>query len=144
MRSPVVLLIGTLICAACSSPTDQQKNVATARALFEAFNQHDWQAMAALYAEPAEMLDPAYGPEPVTKTRHDIVSNYTQMQTMFPDIRDSVTHVYPSGDHVIVTFISTGSAPAENGEVMQFATPIVTILTFKDGLIVHDATYYDL
>lgn len=139
----IIFLLVVGCCVACSSNSVEQKNVATTKALFEAFNKHDWQAMAALYAEPAQMLDPVYGTDFVSKSHADIIENYAQLHALFPDIRDSVTNIYPSGDHVIVTFISTGTAQTEDAEFVELVLPIATVLTFKDGLIVRDATYYN-
>lgn len=58
---------------------------------------------------------------------------------MFPDLHDEVTGLYPSGDKVTVEFIATGSM----SDSISFKLPIVSVLTFKDGKIVRDATYYD-
>jgi ketosteroid isomerase-like protein len=62
------------------------------------------------------------------------------MQKMFPDLHDELVGVYPSGDKVTVEFVSTGTM----SDSIKFSLPIVTVLTFENGLIVKDATYYDL
>jgi len=125
---------------ACSSSVQENPNVAIAKKLFEAFNQHDWKAMAELYAENALFLDPSFGKEFVSKSRAETIAKYTEMQSMFPDIHDEVKNLYSFGETITVEFTSTGTAP----DGTKFSLPIVSILTIKDGLIVKDATYYDL
>lgn len=128
----------SLIVISCSSGNND-KNVATTEAMFEAFNQHDWLKMASFYSEGAEFLDPSYGKFYVKKSRTEIASKYAELQKMFPDIHDEVVGMYPSSDKVIIEFISTGTL----GDTLKFSLPIVAVLTFKDGMIIRDATYYD-
>lgn len=125
---------------ACSSSVQENPNVAIVKKLFEAFNQHDWKTMAELYAENALFLDPSFGKEFVPKSRAETIVKYAEMQSMFPDIHDEVKNLYPSGGTITVEFTSTGAT--QDGT--KFSLPIVSILTVKDGLIVKDATYYDL
>lgn len=133
-----ILCIALLV--ACAPKTSDDKNAATARAMFDAFNRHDWKAMANYYSEPASFLDPSYGSEYVTKTRQETADKYAEMQTMFPDLHDELVGVYAFEDKVIVEFVSTGTMP----DSIQFRLPIITVLTFENGFIVKDATYYDL
>jgi ketosteroid isomerase-like protein len=115
-------------------------NIALALKVFELFNQHDWEGMAALYANPAEFRDPSLGIELVMQLRQDIIAKYAEMEQAVPDVRDDVVAVYPSGEkHVIVEFVSSGSTP--NGG--RWKLPICTILTIEDGMITKDFTYYD-
>lgn len=111
-----------------------------ARLMFERFNQHDWEGMAALYTDTAEFKDPSFGKGVVKQTRAETVKKYKDLNVMFTNFRDSVTAMYPSGDkHVTVEFISKGTAP--DGTV--FELPICTILTIENGFITKDFTYYD-
>ena len=111
-----------------------------ARLMFERFNQHDWEGMAALYTDTAEFKDPSFGKGIVKQTRAETVKKYKELNAMFTNFRDSVTAMYPSGDkHVTVEFISKGTAP--DGTV--FELPICTILTIENGFITKDFTYYD-
>lgn len=124
----------------CIKPDPNNENAALAVKLFDAFNRHDWQEMSTYYADEASFLDPSYGKEYVTKSRAETIEKYTQMEKMFPDIHDDVAGIYPSGDVVTVEFVSTGKM----NDSISFKLPIVSVLTFKDGLIIKDATYYDL
>ena len=118
----------------------ENENIAIVKKLYEHFNAHDWDAMAALYAEPAEFKDPSFGQEIVQQTRQQTAQKYRELAETFPDLRDDIVAIYPSGEkHVIVEFVSSGTAP--NGE--KWMLPICTIFTIEDGLITKDFTYYD-
>lgn len=118
-------------------PSDNKE---LALAMFDAFNKHDWKKMASYYAENAEFLDPSLGKGYVTQSRQEVIQKYEGMQQMFPDITDDITAVFVSGESVIVQFTSHGTM--DNGS--SFSLPIASVLTFNNGLIARDATYYDL
>lgn len=139
MRTACVIILAVCM-AGCQPPgTDHVVNIDKAKQMFDAFNRHDWNAMAGFYTEPASFLDPSFGTGHVNKTRKEVAAKYADLEKMFPDVHDEVTGLYASGDKVTVEFVSSGTAP----DGSSFRLPIATILTFKDGLIVKDATYYD-
>lgn len=117
----------------------QNENEKLSRQLYTHFNRHEWQQMASLYAEPASMKDPAFGTQPLPMTRAEIVKKYTELQQSIPDIHDSLLQLYHAGNHVIVEFISRGTALDKTA----FLLPICTIFEIKQGKIVSDYTYYD-
>ena len=118
---------------ASPAPTSTGNNPeGVARLLFERFNQHDWEGMAALYTDTAEFKDPSFGKSIVKQTRAETVKKYKELNTLFTN--------YPSGDkYVTVEFISKGTAP----DGTLFELPICTILTVENGFIRKDFTYYD-
>lgn len=128
-----------LVFTACSTPV-QHKPELVANTLFEAFNRHDWKAMADVYADSALFLDPSLGTSFVMQTKTEIVKKYAELESTFPDVRDSITNIYPCGETVVVEFTSIGTAL----DGTKLSLPIVSVLTVKNGLIVKDATYYDL
>lgn len=133
-------LIGLILCSimiGCNQ--EEPQNVALTQKMFAAFNAHNWQEMASCYAEDAQYLDPTYGPNFVSKTHQQIVAKYFEMQQMFPDIKDSIVEMQAVKNQVVVQFVSSGSS----GDSIQFRLPICTVLTFANGKIVKDATYYD-
>lgn len=136
----IIGLFCSLLLAGCAVSESGQKNAATAAKLFDAFNRHDWQEMASFYSDTASFLDPSYGKDYVIKSRKETIAKYAEMEKMFPDIHDEVVGIYPSGDVVTVEFVATGSA----NDSVRFKLPIISVLHFKDGLIVRDATFYDL
>jgi ketosteroid isomerase-like protein len=118
---------------------DTKANVAVVKNMFDAFNRHDWKAMADYYIDSAFFLDPSYGLEYVRQSRGQLVKKYSEMQQLFPDIHDELVGAYLSGDKVTIEFVSSGTS----GDGTKFKLPISCILTIKDGKIVKDATYYD-
>jgi len=118
----------------------QSANEALVKVYFENFNSHDWKKMADMYAVDTEFKDPALGSGIIKQTRAQIIQKYTELNKVFPDIKDRIVSTYPSGaNHMIVEFISTGTA-ADNS---KFELPICTIFTIEDGQITKDFTYYD-
>jgi ketosteroid isomerase-like protein len=116
------------------------KNEQLIKQYFEHFNHHDWTKMAAMYSATAEFKDPSLGTGIVKQTREQTVKKYSELNQTFPDLHDQVVNIYPSGDkHIIVEFISTGTAPDQT----KFELPICTIFTIENGEITKDFTYYD-
>lgn len=139
-RILLVILVAFLVsCQPNDKANQPAENVETVKAMFDAFNRHDWEGMAAYYADSAQFLDPSFGKEYVKKGRAETATKYREMEAIFPDIHDEVIGLYPSGDKVIVEFISTGTDPSGG----KFSLPISCILTLESGKIVKDATYYD-
>jgi ketosteroid isomerase-like protein len=126
---------------ACTSSiqTQEEKNMAHVRSMFDAFNRHDWKAMSEHYTDSALFLDPTLGVEYVHQSRTETADKYAAMETMFPNIKDEVITIFAKEDKVAIEFISTGSS----GDSITFKLPISCILTLKDNLIVRDATYYN-
>lgn len=107
---------------------------------FDHFNNHEWTQMAKLYSESVDFKDPSLGQGIVKQTRQQIIDKYSGLNDMFPDLKDNVIQIYPSGDkNIIVEFISTGTAP----DGSTFELPICTIFTIDNGMITKDFTYYD-
>ncbi|HWV30608.1 MAG TPA: nuclear transport factor 2 family protein [Dyadobacter sp.] len=120
--------------------TATSDNESLVKQYFEHFNKHDWRQMAAMYSDTADFKDPSLGEGIVPQTHEQIIKKYGELQQMIPDVRDSVITIYPSGDkHIIVEFVSTGTAPDKS----KFALPICTIFTIEKGKISQDFTYYD-
>lgn len=144
MRSFFLLLLSVLSLFSCEKPktehsksSENEKNI---HQFFEHFNKHDWEKMASMYTDPAEFRDPSLGKDIVKQTRQDTKVKYEALNGIFPDIKDSILHLYASGDkHIIVEFLSTGTAP--DGSKLEL--PICTVFTLENGLITHDFTYYD-
>ena len=118
----------------------QQQNIAIAKQLYTHFNAHEWEKMANLYVENAEFKDPSFGTENIRQTKKQIVEKYQTLAEMFPDIKDEIVSIYPSGDkNVIVEFVSSGTTP----DKAKFVLPICTVFTLENGKIIKDCTYYD-
>jgi len=136
----IYLILLSLLTVACQpSPSVSDQNIVTAHKMFEAFNQHQWELMASYYADSALFLDPSLGKAYIRQSQKDIAAKYMALQQAFPDINDSITALYSSGEHVIVEFTSTGTV----NDSISFTLPIITVLSFHNGKIIRDATYYD-
>jgi ketosteroid isomerase-like protein len=108
----------------------------TVQRLFSAFNRHDLDMMARLYASDAIIESPDFcsarhGPEGVRKT-------YAELFRAFPDIVDQVTGYLVSGERIAVQFV----AHSQRFEPAQ-GLRLATFFTIRDGLIVRDETYFD-
>lgn len=118
----------------------QDKNIVTAKSLFENFNRHDWKSMASLYNDTAQFKDPSFGNSVIQQTHQQIIEKYVGLNELFLDITDSVESIYASGERtVIVEFVSKGTAP--DSSILRL--PICSILTIVNGKITKDFTYYD-
>jgi ketosteroid isomerase-like protein len=134
-----ILFLATAFAFISCAPSAEKQNTERATQMFEAFNAHDWQKMTSFYSPNADYLDLSYGLEYVKKSSTEIVEKYSGMLKMFPNIQDEVKGMYAAGDKVTVEFISTGSS----GDSIKFTLPICAVLTFQNGKIIRDATYYD-
>lgn len=149
MKKILLLLTFVIGLYSCNTQTeqkmnkqnDQQKrNIELTNQYFEYFNNHDWTKMAEMYIETADFKDPSLGQGIVKQTREETIAKYSELNAIFPDLHDKVIQVYPSGEnHVIVEFVSTGTAPDNS----KLELPICTIFTFENGKIVKDFNYYD-
>jgi ketosteroid isomerase-like protein len=140
----LVLIFALLALVSCNSQEKGSLSVNPNEALIKQyyayFNQHDWGKMASMYTETADFKDPSLGKGIVTQTREQTIKKYSELNQTFPDLKDSITNIYTSGDkHIVVEFISTGTAPDKS----TFTLPICTIFTIENGLISKDFTYYD-
>lgn len=136
------LFVSTIGCGTGTNSGQEtmEKNISIVKDVYRHFNAHDWRAMAALYSDSAEFKDPSFGTGIVRQSRRQTEEKYAALQRMFPDLRDDVVQIYPSGtDHVVVEFVSSATAP----DGQRFTLPICTIFELRNGIIVKDFTYYD-
>ncbi|RAJ28806.1 nuclear transport factor 2 family protein [Pedobacter cryoconitis] len=140
----ILVFLTTFTLISCHSANHKNmepiNNEKLVRVYFEHFNKHDWVKMADIYAETALFKDPSLGKGVVTQKREQTVKKYSELSQQFPDVKDSILNIYPSGDkNIIVEFVSSGTAPDNS----KFELPICTIFTIENGLITKDFTYYD-
>jgi ketosteroid isomerase-like protein len=140
MKQAIAGCLLALSLHACSDKPRRPDNEALVRRCFALFNQHDWEGMAALYADTAVFKDPSLGPGLQRQTRAQTVAKYRNLQKELPDVHDSLVQLYTAGpQHVVAEFVSTGTLP--DGSRLQL--PICTVFTIQNGQIVADHTYYD-
>lgn len=142
MKSRAALIIIFFVFNSCKNEKTMvsSSNEKLVAHYFEHFNNHEWSKLAKMYAENAEFKDPSLGTGVVKQTRQQIIDKYSELYKIFPNIKDEVIKIYPSGErHIIVEFISTGTAPDNS----RFELPICTIFTIENGLITKDFSYFD-
>lgn len=148
MKYLITILFATITLISCNNQTQnimaitiqQTNNEKLVQQYFEHFNNHEWIKMANIYAETSEFKDSSLGQGTVKQTRQQIIDKYSELNKIFPDLHDQVIQTYPSGDkHIIVEFVSTGTAPDKS----KFELQICTILTIENGIITKDFSYFD-
>lgn len=144
MKYPLFTAFLFVIFTSCNNKTpksmENSENITLVKHYFDLFNKHQWKEMAALYTDTADFKDPSLGTGIVKQTHEQTIGKYTELSNTFPDVHDEIVQIYPAGDkHVIVEFISTGTAPDNS----KFELPICTIFTIENGKISADFTYYD-
>lgn len=145
MRTIKILVSGIILSSlliSCGNSNDkiQAENEKLIHYYFELFNRHQWKALSEMYAENAEFKDPSFGNGILKQSKAQFVKKYAELNQTFPDLKDKILQIYPSGDkHIIVEFVSTGTAPDQS----KFELPISTIFAIENGKITKDFTYYD-
>lgn len=138
----IIILIAFFSVVSCTTKehTESNNNEKLVKQYFTYFNNHNWKKMAEMYSKNAEFKDPSLGQGIVTQTHQEIIKKYNELSEIFPDIKDEVVQTYPSGNnHIIVEFISSGTAPDNS----KFELPICTIFTIENGKITQDFSYFD-
>jgi ketosteroid isomerase-like protein len=145
MKKTITLLVIAFIFICCNNQNQSKivntsKNEKIVKQYFEYFNKHDWKKMADMYTETADFKDPSFGKGIVKQTRKQTEDKYAELNKIFPDLHDKIVKIYPSGEnHIVVEFISTGTAPDNS----KLELPICTVFTIENGLITKDFTYFD-
>jgi steroid delta-isomerase-like uncharacterized protein len=137
---PILLLAITLSCNVKVEKNNNEEHEILVKKYFEYFNAHDWQAMANMYSDTADFKDPTFGKEIVKQTRVQTASKYKELNTIFPNRKDEVIHIYSTPkNHVVIEFVSSGTS----ADGTNFTLPICSIFTIEDGKITKDYTYFD-
>jgi ketosteroid isomerase-like protein len=129
--STIILII------ALTAPVDATSTPeSVVQAMFHAFNRHDADAMAKLYASDARLMSSDFCRPRVG--RAEVVRTYRELFAAFPGISDEVEHMVVQGDQVAVRFVAKGEAG--NAPLNQ---PIATFFTVRQGLIHSDESMFD-
>ena len=116
------------------------ENKAATLRLFEHFNNHDVEALAALYSDDAVLISPDFEEQRIG--REGVRTTYGALFEDFPSVRDEVKSIVAEGNSVAIEFTSyLGIADHKDDDV---SINIATFLTFEGGQIVRDTTYFDV
>lgn len=137
----LLLLMSFSLISCCKSSCEKNtENEQLVKQYFELFNAHQWKELSELYIENAEFKDPSFGTEIVKQSKQNFIKKYSELNQVFPDLKDEIKQIYVSGEkNIIVEFVSTGTAQDQS----KFELPICTIFTIENGKITQDFTYYD-
>lgn len=144
MKAIKILISGIIFCSmliSCNNSNEkiQTENKELIENYFKLFNEHKWKELSELYVENAEFRDPSLGQKLVKQSKAEFIKRYSDLGQICPDIKDEITQIYPSGDNVIVEFLSTGTTPDRS----EFELAICTIFKIENGKITRDLTYYN-
>jgi steroid delta-isomerase-like uncharacterized protein len=122
------------------------KNVATAKAINEAFDRKDLDSIAAAYSEQCVLVDHARGE--TIKGRSGVRENWEMWATAFPDGKITETRYVDGGDVVAAYFVGRGTNTGAVGPMpatgKKIVLPYCSISTFDaSGKIVEQEDYWD-
>jgi len=110
--------------ARAPQPSSTRTPEAVARARADAFNRHDLDALAALYAADARIFDP---PDRLRDSGAAAVrESFARAFSMAPDARTTVTDVLNQGNQTVVHETQTGAGTTRS---------VIRILDVRDGRI---------
>jgi predicted SnoaL-like aldol condensation-catalyzing enzyme len=140
MKNVIYVFAILMFITACNKKQEKNTNEIMVKQYFEYFNKHDWNKLASMYTDTAYFKDPTLGIGIVKQSRKQTIEKYTELSNIFPNLKDEIIAIYPSGEnHIIVEFKSSGKATDNT----TFGLPICTIFTIENGLITKDFTYFD-
>ena len=121
------------------------EGVKALRALYEAYNRHDHEAAAALYAENGEHEDVAYGRP--RRGREAIADGLRRFFAAFPDARWEVRDALGGTDRAAARYVLTGTLQSDLGSIVAAGQRMelrgVQVLDVASGLIERTEDYWD-
>lgn len=115
------------------------------KALYEAYNRHDSEAAAALYAPDGEHEDVAYGHP--RRGREAIAGGLQRFFKAFPDVHWEVQDNLGNSDRAAARYVLTGTLQSDLGSVRADGQRMelrgVQILEMSSGLIQRTEDYWD-
>jgi len=123
------------------------KNVKTILAAYDAFNNRDFKASVAQYADEFTATDYASGQ--TMKSRDEVMAWQEDWAKSASDGKVTETNAIDGGDTVVVQFVGVGTNDGPFGPFpatgRRFSTPFCNVVRFDSkGRIVSDELYYDM
>ncbi|QNK01594.1 nuclear transport factor 2 family protein [Dyella telluris] len=133
MKAAYTLLLAVSVTSPVDTPASPRSVVL---AMFDAFNRHDADAMARLYAENATLSSSDFCAQ--RAGRAEVARTYRRLFLAFPDIRDEVESMVVQDGQVAMRFVARSAAG-----VSPLHLPISTFLVVRQGQIVSDDSTFD-
>lgn len=105
-------------------------------AMFDAFNRHDADGLARLYAGDAQLASSDFCHP--RSGRAEVARTYRELFAEFPDIHDEIEQMVAQDDRVAVRFVARSSEGARSLNL-----PISTFIVVKQGEIRSDVSMFD-
>ncbi|MBN2355256.1 SgcJ/EcaC family oxidoreductase [candidate division KSB1 bacterium] len=143
------IIINSVILQSCTQ-TDQIDSNEILSKVQMAYNNHDANAVAQLYAEDAVCIDSGE-PEPL-HGRKAIQESYASFFRAFPDVTVEFINVFTSGDQFCAEYTTsgtnTGPMASPEGDIQPTGRSVKIKGAFfvkvnAEGLVEEDRTYYD-
>ncbi len=139
------LLLSALLIMAVTSAFCQTSNVIDNH--FKALTAHDVKAIAAGYADDAQVYSPNW--EGAKTGITGITEVYSRYFTSTPDLSYQVVNTINAGENVIVEYISGGTLSNPEGNTpaymkdKKYKLNYCAIFTLKNGKIIKETDYFD-
>jgi steroid delta-isomerase-like uncharacterized protein len=122
------------------------KNVATVKALLDAFNSKNLSKIGASYSEQCVLIDHARSE--TVKGRTAVAQNWEMWATAFPDGQCEEPHYVDGGESVVVQFVGRGTNSGPIGPMpktgKRISLPYCSVFAFDaDGKIIGQDDYWD-
>ena len=141
------IVVGIALCFS-SMPVHSQVNLKkTAMAWLETLNKHDTVSLGSFYAADVEVESSNW--DGIKKGRSEAVTVYTRYFMGTPSLAHVLKHIYISGDHVILEYVSSGifehpePGTPDYMKGKKYELKNCTILSFKNGKIIRQVNYFD-
>ena len=136
-RSAVVLFVLAAVCLAGA----QDKAADAATKAFEAWNSHDAEKVASMYAADIVYEDVPFGES--AKGTAEMKKFATGLFTSVPDVKIEVTTSFVANGHGYLEWVFSGTDKGFYNTGKRFSIHGASVFEMRDGKIVHNRDYYD-
>jgi steroid delta-isomerase-like uncharacterized protein len=145
MKTAISIILLMMVLGLCNRAYCQTSKIINDH--FTALKNHDVKAVAAGYADDAQVFSPNWegaknGPAGLTEV-------YTRYFSSTPDLVYNITNVINAGDNVIVEYTSGGTLSNPEGATpaymkdKKYMINYCAIFTIKNGKIIKETDYFD-
>ncbi len=124
----------------------EQTNLASARAIFDAFNKHDLKAMEAATPDNYKLIEIG---QPKDLNKKEAMASMAEMLAGFSDLAVTTPTMWAAGDYVVVEGTLTGTNTGDLKSMgvkktgKKVSVRFLEILRFENGKCVEDMLFYN-